>query len=81
MSRVVPWRELTRACCFWPRELKRLDLHLVRFDAEAQEFGFGESLAEVGFVEEEKDGFAGLQGFLGDVAITLVGIFAAVEGE
>ena len=25
-SRVVPWRELTRACCFWPRELKRLDL-------------------------------------------------------
>ena len=54
---------------------------LVGFDAEAQEFGFGEGVAEVGFVEEEEDGFAGLQGFLGDVAIALIGIFAAVEGE
>ena len=26
MSRVVPWRLETRACCFFPRELKRLDL-------------------------------------------------------
>lgn len=25
MSRVVPWREETRACCFLARELKRLD--------------------------------------------------------
>ena len=25
MSRVVPWRELTMACCFLPSELKRED--------------------------------------------------------
>lgn len=25
MSLVVPWRELTMACCFFARELKRLD--------------------------------------------------------
>lgn len=52
-----------------------------RLDAEAEELGFGERVAEIGFVQYEEDGLFRLEGGFSDVFIFIVGVFRAVESE
>lgn len=44
----------------------------IRLDAETEKLFVGEAVAEVGFVEEEKDGLARFEGLFGDLFIAVI---------
>ena len=49
--------------------------------AKREELFVWERFAEVGFVQQEKNWFAGLEGLFGDHFVIVIWVFAAIEGE
>ena len=50
-------------------------------DAKAEEFTGGQAAPQVGFVGNENDGFATLEGGLGDTPVFVTGVFGAIHHD